>query len=683
MMSSVLRLTAWMGAVAHVPTVIIALRRDLPGIAVFDLLVLMVVVALHLSPGLPYRLRAALFCACPVAIGVMLLGPFGMYSQVFFLAAAVIAALLLGTRAGLAAAALGAVFMGAFGLLGLTGPETMLVPSQNSTGWWLSIAVKYALVTIVLTVGVGLVLSRLEQALADAIGARETAARQRELLRAFVDTVPDVVYSKDAEGRFRIFNAAALAMFGLTDEREITDKTVFDLYPRTLADRLHAEDLEVLAGRTVLNREVATRDADGNPQWYLTMKVPFRGPDGTVNGVIGISRNITDRKQLEEQLRQAQKMEAVGKLAGGVAHDFNNLLTIIVGFSEILRAESAAHPELLEPVDAISDAADRAAALTRQLLAFSRQTLLQPKVLDLNATISDTGRMLSRLIGENIRVTLVLDPTISHVRVDPGQFDQVLMNLAVNARDAMPNGGALTITTQEVHLSEALAARLEAPAGPHVMIAVTDSGVGMSADVMAHIFEPFFTTKAVGSGTGLGLAMAFGIVRQSGGSISVESEPGVGTTFRIYLPVVTDTLTPSEGSVPTPSLRGSETLLLVEDDAGVRELARRNLSAQGYDVLTAGDGREALRIVEVRQGNIALLVTDVVMPEMSGPELVAAIHGRWPELPVIYMSGYTSDAVVHLGIAASEVSFLQKPHTPLRLAHMVRAVLDSAATAPL
>jgi signal transduction histidine kinase len=268
--------------------------------------------------------------------------------------------------------------------------------------------------------------------------------------------------------------------------------------------------------------------------------VPVCGPDGAITGVIGVSRNITDRKQLEEQLRQAQKMEAVGQLAGGVAHDFNNLLTIIVGFTELLRIEAAAYPALLEPVDAISDAADRATTLTRQLLAFSRQSMLQLKVLDLNATITDTGRMLSRLIGAKIRITLVLDPSIARVRLDPGQFGQVLMNLAVNARDAMPGGGTLTVATQEIDLSEALASRLEAAAGPHVMITVSDTGVGMPTEVLARIFDPFYTTKDIGKGTGLGLAMVFGIVRQSGGSISADSVPGQGSSFRIYLPVVSD-----------------------------------------------------------------------------------------------------------------------------------------------
>jgi len=486
-----------------------------------------------------------------------------------------------------------------------------------------------------------------------------------------------VVFSKDAQGRFKVFNHAALALVGLSHEQEMADKTVFDFYPPELAEKINAEDMAVIAGREILNREVTLHDGDGTPQWYLTMKVPSRDPSGTITGLIGISRNITDRKQLEEQLRQAQKMKAVGQLAGGVAHDFNNLLTVILGFSDVLRADAAAQPALLESVDAIDDAAERAARLTRQLLAFSRQTLLQPKVLDLNATISDTGRMLSRLIGANIHFSLVLDPSISRVRVDPGQLDQVLMNLAVNARDAMPDGGALTIATHQVQITKALAAPLETTVGPHVVIEVTDTGIGMSAQVMEHIFEPFYTTKGPGSGTGLGLATVFGIVRQSGGSIGVASEPGTGSTFRIYLPVVEEALAQAVAVVPLPIPRGTETLLLVEDEAAVRELARRNLTAQGYDVLTANDGRDALTLLKGRGGDIALLVTDVVMPNMSGPELVTAVHQRWPAIRVIYTSGYTSSAVVQAGVASSEVLFLQKPYAPTALLRMVRTALDA------
>jgi PAS domain S-box-containing protein len=677
MLSRILRVSAWLGVVACVPSILITLQTGLLGVAALDASVLVLVVALYRLERIPYRWRAALFCVAPFALGIALLGIFGVYGQLFLIACAVLTSLLLGTRAGLIASGMGAVALAAAGLLDLTGPEQLLGQRANLKLWWLVIATNFALISSVLSVAVGLVMSRLEQALGEEIVMREAAAQQRELLRTFVDAVPDVVFSKDAQGRFKVFNHAALALVGLTHEQEMADKTVFDFYPPELAEKINAEDMAVIAGREILNREVTLHDGDGTPQWYLTMKVPSRDPSGTITGLVGISRNITDRKQLEEQLRQAQKMKAVGQLAGGVAHDFNNLLTVILGFSDVLRADAAAQPALLESVDAIDDAAERAARLTRQLLAFSRQTLLQPKVLDLNATISDTGRMLSRLIGANIHFSLVLDPSISRVRVDPGQLDQVLMNLAVNARDAMPDGGALTIATHQVQITKALAAPLETTVGPHVVIEVTDTGIGMSAQVMEHIFEPFYTTKGPGSGTGLGLATVFGIVRQSGGSIGVASEPGTGSTFRIYLPVVAEALAQAEAVVPLPMPRGTETLLLVEDEAGVRELARRNLTAQGYDVLTASDGRDALTLVESRGGDIALLLTDVVMPNMSGPELVTAVHQRWPAIRVIYTSGYTSSAVVQAGVASSEVLFLQKPYAPTALLRMVRTALDA------
>ena len=540
MLASILRVSAWLGLLACVPSVIIALQSGFPSIAVLDVSMLAMVVVLYRFERISYRSKAVLFCLGIFILGVGLLSVVGVHGQLYLVACAVLTSLLLGTRAGLIAAGASAIALAGAGLLGVIKPEALQMPRDDSGLWWLTAAINFALVTSVLSIAVGLFLSRLEQALEEEVAARQAAAGQRELLRTFVDTVPDVVYSKDAAGRFRIVNAATLTMFGLTHEREMLDKTVFDLYPREIAERLHDEDMQAMAGRPVFNREVETRDAGGHARWYLTMKVPVCGPDGAITGVIGVSRNITDRKQLEEQLRQAQKMEAVGQLAGGVAHDFNNLLTIIVGFTELLRIEAAAYPALLEPVDAISDAADRATTLTRQLLAFSRQSMLQLKVLDLNATITDTGRMLSRLIGAKIRITLVLDPSIARVRLDPGQFGQVLMNLAVNARDAMPGGGTLTVATQEIDLSEALASRLEAAAGPHVMITVSDTGVGMPTEVLARIFDPFYTTKDIGKGTGLGLAMVFGIVRQSGGSISADSVPGQGSSFRIYLPVVSD-----------------------------------------------------------------------------------------------------------------------------------------------
>jgi CheY-like chemotaxis protein len=325
----------------------------------------------------------------------------------------------------------------------------------------------------------------------------------------------------------------------------------------------------------------------------------------------------------------------------------------------------------------ISDASERAASLTRQLLCFSRQTLIQRKVVDLNVIVAETSKMLRRLIGEDIRFVTVLAPSISRIKVDPGQLDQVLMNLAVNSRDAMPRGGKLTIETANVMLSPGYTStHLDCKSGPHVMLAVTDTGSGMTPDIVSHIFELFFTTKGVGKGTGLGLAMVFGIVQQCGGCIHVYSEPGLGTTFKIYFPAVSDRETHDPVTGAVSGLHGTETILLVEDEDGVRRLAMLTLQKYGYHVLVAADGREALKLISDYSGHIDLVLSDVVMPNISGPEMVEILRDRFTQIKVLFMSGYTDDSVVRHGLLDSQVSFIQKPYTPTRLARKIRDVLD-------
>ncbi|HLH21160.1 MAG TPA: response regulator [Chloroflexota bacterium] len=390
-----------------------------------------------------------------------------------------------------------------------------------------------------------------------------------------------------------------------------------------------------------------------------------------------------ERGRLEEQLRQAQKMEAIGRLAGGVAHDFNNLLTAINGYSEVLLAEMAPDAPLRLYVQEIVKAGERATQLTQQLLVFSRKNRVAPEVLNLNAVVAETAGFLRRLIGEDVVLRTRLDPAIGRVRVDPGQLQQVLMNLAVNARDAMPEGGRLTIETANVDL-DAPAPRTfgDVPPGAYVMLAVSDTGCGMDAATQAHIFEPFFTTKAPSKGTGLGLSTVYGIVQHSGGHIWVYSEPARGSVFKIYLPRVADASAPPAAPVPPAAAAGgAETILVVEDDEQVRALMVSVLQNCGYRVLEAGDGIQALLVIGQHGGPLDLLVTDVVLPGMSGRDVAAHVAGLRPDVAVLYISGYADHAAVQHGVLDAESALLQKPFTPLALANKVREALDARPTA--
>jgi PAS domain S-box-containing protein len=385
-------------------------------------------------------------------------------------------------------------------------------------------------------------------------------------------------------------------------------------------------------------------------------------------------------QQSEERFRQVQKMEAVGRLAGGVAHDFNNLLTVILNCGHLLLDKFAGDDQSRQYVQEINKAGERAAALTRQLLAFSRKQILAPQVLDLNAVVSDTSKMLRRLIGEDIQLASVLADDLQPVKADPSQLAQVLLNLVVNARDAMPAGGKLTLETANIELDETYTRDFpELRPGPHVLLAVRDTGCGMTEEVKARLFEPFFTTKEVDKGTGLGLATVYGIVRQSGGHITVQTQPGRGTTFKVYLPAAAQEFSKPN---PTPTcpvpVRGSETILLVEDEERVRQITRKVLESNGYTVCEARDGAEALRLFDRRRDTFDLVMTDMVMPGMSGAELVQRLRRRRPHLPVLFVSGYTDNEMFRLGLVDADESFLQKPFTPADLARQVREILDAS-----
>jgi len=418
--------------------------------------------------------------------------------------------------------------------------------------------------------------------------------------------------------------------------------------------------------------------ANGRTIWLQDIVRVVRDDHGRIRQLRGVMVDITDHQHLEEEFRQAQKMEAVGRLAGGVAHDFNNLLTIICGYAELAQDLLGTSSQVYSYMGEILKAGERASGLVRRLLAFTRRQSLEPQVLDLNSIVKGTEKMVRRLIGEDIEVVTLLPPELGAVRSDPAQLEQVIINLSVNARDAMPMGGKLIIETANVELDQAYAdIHLAVTPGPYVMLAVSDTGSGMDAHTRAHIFEPFFTTKEKGKGTGLGLATVYGIIKQSGGNVWVYSEPGAGTTFKIYLPRV---VAPVEAPPPTliraSQPQGSETILLLEDEESIRALVQGILQAHGYRVLEAGHPHEALDISKKFEGPIHLLFTDVVMPRMNGREVAEQISAARPTTKVLYMSGYTDHAIAHHGVLNPGVPFLQEPFTPDALAHKVREVLD-------
>jgi two-component system, cell cycle sensor histidine kinase and response regulator CckA len=400
-------------------------------------------------------------------------------------------------------------------------------------------------------------------------------------------------------------------------------------------------------------------------------------PFGSRAAELVVLLDVTGRRQLEEQLRQAQKMEAVGMLAGGVAHDFNNLLTIIAGYSQLILNTLPAGDPNRSSAEQIMKASDRAATLTGQLLAFSRRQVLQPKVLDLNRLTTSLTSMLRRVIGEDIDLRLDLRKDLGQVSADPGQIEQVLMNLVVNARDAMPHGGTMTVETANVQIDETFKGRhMSVKPGAYTMLAVSDTGTGMDETTQARLFEPFFTTKGSGRGTGLGLSTVFGIVKQSGGGVEVYSVPSKGTSIKVYLPRIDQPLTADPVESRGPEACGTETILLVEDDEMVRTLVRETLARGGYKVLDAPDPVEAKKISDAFRGRIHLLITDVVLPKVSGREFAAQVTRKRPDIKIMYMSGYTDSAVVNSGILQKEVAFLQKPFTPGSLSDKVRDVLE-------
>ncbi len=483
----------------------------------------------------------------------------------------------------------------------------------------------------------------------------------------------------DLDHRFVRANRAFADMFGYTESEILKLSMPAITHPEHLAESVERRQALLNGESQFFHMEKRYLHKSGRVLWGLTNVSLIRDATGRPQQYFGQLQDITEWKLAEEQFRQAQKMEAIGQLAGGVAHDFNNLLTIICGYSELLLRGVPTSDSRRGQIEQICRAGERAAMLTRQLLTFSRKQVIEPKVLDLNAGVTDAEKMLRRLLGEDISLATVLAQNLPRVKVDPGQLEQVILNLCVNARDAMPKGGHLTIETAAQELDEEYArAHLGVEAGRFAMLAVSDSGCGMDEATKSRIFEPFFTTKEVGKGTGLGLSTVFGIVKQAKGHVWVYSEVGQGTTFKIYLPVIEHAVTNGAPIGPVSAAPGgNEVVLLLEDDAAVRGFARAALEAKGYRVLEAGRATEALRILQAHDGPVDLLVTDVVMPEMGGRDAAERAKALRPDLGVLYVSGYTDDAVIRHGVLVSGTAFLQKPFAAVSLTNKVREVLDS------
>ncbi len=507
----------------------------------------------------------------------------------------------------------------------------------------------------------------------------EEALRQSETsFRSVVEGAPYGIFRASVDGRFQRVNSALQEMLGYRTSKDLLDVTLGGNIFRNPAD---FQRLVVLMGGTdeFKDVEMEWKRKDDSPITVLCSGRRVKGEDENSAYNEVFVQDITERRVLERQLRAAAKMEAVGRLSGGIAHDFNNLLGVIIGYSQMLERKMERDNPLYEYVEEIEKAGQRATALTRQLLAFSRQQILTPNVLSLNELVSDMGKMLPRLLGEDIAITTKLEPAIGSGKADQGQIEQVVMNLAVNARDAMPSGGRLTIGTADVVMDEMYARQHPgAKPGIYVMLSVADSGVGMNSETMLHIFEPFFTTKEVGKGTGLGLATVYGIMKQSGGYIWVDSELGKGSCFQIFLPRVEEAVTHvAEGTSPSPILQGNETILVVEDAEALKKLARTFLEEHGFQVLTASSGEEALKVAAEFSGKIHLLLTDVVMPGMNGRVLAEQLLPKRPGMIALYMSGYTDSFIAGHGVLEEGTHLLHKPFTEEVLISKVREVLKS------
>jgi len=518
----------------------------------------------------------------------------------------------------------------------------------------------------------------LQQELTERKRSAEALSERERQFKNLFQNVPAGIYRTTPDGKILMANQRLIQILGFSSFQELSDRNLenWGFASRNLRNRFKKM---IDRDGEVINFESRWLNQENQAIYIRESAKAFRDPDGRVLYYEGIVEDISKQKQLEEQLHQSQKMEAVGRLAGGIAHDFNNLLTVILGNTELLMDMIPAADPKKKDLEEIKKSSERAASLTHQLLAFSRKQILQPKVLSLNEIIQNLEEMLHRLIGEDVDLAVSLDPNLDRTKADPGQLEQVIMNLVVNARDAMPTGGKLNIETANVELDADYAQQhTGAQPGPYVMLAVNDTGMGMDEKTQAQAFEPFFTTKEIGKGTGLGLSTVYGIIKQSGGSIWLYSEPGQGTSFKIYLQRIEEKIIVSDSpETPEDIPWGSETVLVVEDETSVRELLEEFLNKCGYEVLAARQAEEAVTICEHYKGPIHLLITDIIMPKMNGRQLAEYLTNHYPETRVLYISGYTDDFVFRHGELEPDMDFLQKPFSFQTLMKKVRQVLDA------
>jgi PAS domain S-box-containing protein len=804
LLTLVLRASVSVGLITYLASVYFALKFGLGFVVLVDTIGISLVFALFLFDRyhlLPFWVRAIATCLTFYFIGLGLLITVGWIGQIYLICSSILATLLLGIELGFGASLLCSLSLLAVGTLGIWTPDMQIPIGRYGFTDWAVMTLNFTLVDFLITLAIGLVLRAVNKALKKASISQTELDDERAVLRAIIDTLPDVIFTKDIQGRFVNCNPATLALFGLESESQVAGKTVFELFAsREIAEAYHTDDLAVMTGQRLFNREEKSVDSKGNQIWYLTIKVPLYNASGDVIGLVGISRDITDRKRaeaslnralvqlqlqiermplaylmtdnnfrfirwnpaaekifgytqaeilgktpfetivpvesqafvaemfdkiklgnmdahgeaanktkngvaiscewfntplfdddgafagllsltqditnrknLEDQLRQSQKLEAIGQLAGGVAHDFNNILAVILmqvnsSMRSINKNSEFENEHLYESFQQINEAVNRAKNLTQQLLAFSRKQVIQPKNIELNTIVREMEKMLCRIIEENINLELDLDKTAKCIKADPVHIEQIIMNLVVNSRDAMPSGGKIIIKTECAFIDGE---------GPYTLLRISDTGTGMSEETQKHMFDPFYTTKGVGKGTGLGLSTVYGIVKQNKGIISVESKINIGTTFKVYFPPSDEPTQPTSLTrAATEDARGSETILVVEDEENLRKLICKILRSSGYTIYEACDGLEAMDFLKYYQKPIHLVLTDMVMPKMGGRELFEISKTISDDFKFLFISGYTEDVVLQQGINSGQFHFLAKPFSIEALLGKVRNVLE-------